>query len=218
VLPLVPSYLTFVTGMSLDDVQRVRRATLVHALLFILGFTIVFVLLGATATVVGRLLLQQRLWLTRVGGVLVMLFGLYLLGVLNVAPFSRERRLHLSDKPLGYLGSVLVGIAFAAGWTPCIGPILGGILTYTATQADFAQGIGLLLTYALGLAVPFVLSAIAVERLIELTRAYSRHLIWVSRVSGVLVLALGVLMVTGYLPLLTGVLQGVTPSFLRERL
>ena len=218
VLPLVPSYLTFVTGMSLDDVQRVRRATLVHALLFILGFTIVFVLLGATATVVGRLLLQQRLWLTRVGGVLVMIFGLYLLGVLNVAPFSRERRLHLSDKPLGYLGSVLVGVAFAAGWTPCIGPILGGILTYTATQADFAQGIGLLLTYALGLAVPFVLSAIAVERLIELTRAYSRHLIWVSRVSGVLVLALGVLMATGYLPLLTGFLQGITPDFLRERL
>jgi cytochrome c-type biogenesis protein len=218
VLPLVPSYLTFVTGMSLDDVQRVRRSTVVHALLFILGFTIVFVLLGATATAVGRLLVTQRLWLTRVGGVLVMLFGLYLLGALNIAPFSRERRLHLSNKPLGYLGSVLVGVAFGAGWTPCIGPILGGILTYTATQADFALGIGLLFTYALGLAVPFVLSAIAVERLIELTRAYSRHLIWVSRVSGALVLLLGVLMVTGYLSLLTGFLQSLTPAVLRERL
>jgi cytochrome c-type biogenesis protein len=218
VLPLVPSYLTFVTGMSLDDIQRVRRATVVHALLFILGFTIVFVLLGATATAVGRLLVYQRLWLARVGGVLVMLFGLYLLGVLNIAPFSRERRLHLSDKPVGYLGSVLVGVAFGAGWTPCIGPILGGILTYTATQANFGVGIGLLLTYAFGLAIPFVLSAIAVERLIELTRAYSRHLIWVSRISGALVLALGVLMVTGYLPLLTGFLQALTPGFLRERL
>lgn len=218
VLPLVPSYLTFVTGMSLDDVQRMRRSTLIHALLFVLGFTIVFVLLGATATAVGRLLIHQRLWLTRVGGVLVMLFGLYLLGVFNFAPFARERRLHLSDKPIGYLGSVLVGVAFGAGWTPCIGPILGGILTYTATQADFALGIGLLLTYAVGLAVPFVLSAIAVERLIELTRAYSRHLIWVSRISGALVLALGVLMVTGYLPLLTGFLQGLTPEFLKERL
>ena len=217
-LPLVPSYLTFVTGMSLDDIQRVRRSTVLHALLFILGFTIVFVLLGATATAVGRLLIQQRLWLTRAGGLLVILFGLYLLGALNVAPFARERRLHLSDKPLGYLGSVLVGVAFGAGWTPCIGPILGGILTYTATQADFAQGIGLLLTYALGLAVPFVLSAIAVERLIELTRAYSRHLIWVSRASGLLVLALGVLMVTGYLPLLTGFLQGLTPAVLKSRL
>ena len=217
-LPLVPSYLTFVTGMSLDDVQRVRRSTIVHALLFILGFTIVFVLLGATATAVGRLLVHQRLWLTRVGGVLVMLFGLYLLGVLNIAPFSRERRLHLSDKPMGYLGSVLVGVAFGAGWTPCIGPILGGILTYTATQADFAQGIGLLLTYAIGLAVPFLLSAMAVERLIELTRAYSKHLVWVSRVSGALVLALGILMATGYLPLLTGFLQALTPDMLRERL
>ena len=217
-LPLVPSYLTFVTGMSLDDIQRVRRATVIHALLFILGFTIVFVLLGATATAVGRLLLYQRLWLTRVGGVLVMLFGLYLLGVLDIAPFARERRLHLSNKPVGYLGSVLVGVAFGAGWTPCIGPILGGILTYTATQANLSLGIGLLLTYAIGLAVPFVLSAVAVERLIEFTRVYSRHLIWVSRISGALVLALGVLMVTGYLPLLTGFLQALTPGFLRDRL
>lgn len=218
VLPLVPSYLTFVTGMSLDDVQRVRRSTLVHALLFILGFTIVFVLLGATATAVGRLLIHQRLWLTRIGGLLVILFGLYLLGVLNFAPFARERRLHLSNKPLGYLGSVLVGLAFGAGWTPCIGPILGGILTYAATQADFAQGIGLLLTYALGLAVPFILSAIAVERLIELTRAYSRHLIWVSRASGAILLAVGILMVSGYMPLLTGFLQSLTPEILKERL
>jgi len=214
----VPSYLTFVTGMSLDDIQRVRRSTVLHALLFILGFTIVFVLLGATATAVGRLLIQQRLWLTRVGGLLVTLFGLYLLGALNIAPFARERRLHLSEKPIGYLGSVLVGVAFGAGWTPCIGPILGGILTYTATQADLAQGIGLLLTYALGLAIPFLLSAVAVERLIELTRAYSKHLVWVSRISGTLVLALGVLMVTGYLPLLTAFLQGLTPEFLKARL
>ena len=217
-LPLVPSYLTFVTGMSLDDVQRARRATLVHALLFIAGFTIVFVLLGATATAVGRLLIQQRVWVSRIGGVLVAVFGLYLLGVLNVAPFARERRVHLSDKPLGYLGSVLVGVAFGAGWTPCIGPILGGILTYTATEADLERGVGLLFTYAVGLAIPFVLSALAVERLIELTRAYSRHLVWVSRVSGAVVFALGVLMITGYLPQLTAFLQGLTPGFLRNRL
>jgi cytochrome c-type biogenesis protein len=218
VLPLVPSYLTFVTGMSLDDVQRVRRSTLLHALLFVLGFSIVFILLGATATVVGRLLIRERLWLSRVGGVLVMLFGLYLLGVLNVSPLSRERRLHLSDKPAGYLGSVLVGIAFGAGWTPCIGPILGGILTYTASRADLSVGLGLLVAYSIGLAIPFLLSAIAVERLIELTRAFSRHLVWVSRISGVLILALGVLMVTGYMPLLTAFLQGLTPAFLRARL
>jgi cytochrome c-type biogenesis protein len=215
---LVPSYLTFVTGVSLDDLPRLRRSTVLHAVLFVVGFTAVFVLLGATATAVGRLLVHQRLWVTRIGGVLVMLFGLYLLGALNVAPLARERRLHLSNKPLGYLGSILVGVAFGAGWTPCIGPILGGILTYTATQADLTRGVALLLTYALGLAMPFVLSAIAVERLIELTRAYNRHLVWVSRVSGALVLALGVLMVTGYLPLLTGFLQGLTPEVLRNRL
>jgi cytochrome c-type biogenesis protein len=119
---------------------------------------------------------------------------------------------------MGYLGSVLVGVAFAAGWTPCIGPILGGILTYTATEADFGRGIGLLFTYALGLAVPFVLSALAVERLIELTRAYSRHLVWLSRASGAVLVAVGILMVTGYLPILTGFLQSLTPEFLRSRL
>jgi cytochrome c-type biogenesis protein len=214
----VPSYLTFVTGMSLEDVTRARRSTLLHAALFVLGFTIVFVLLGATATVIGRLLVRERLWFTRVGGLLVMVFGLYLLGVLNVSPFSRERRLHFSDKPLGYLGSVLVGVAFGAGWTPCIGPILGGILTYTASRANLAEGTGLLLAYAIGLAIPFLLSALAVERLIEVTRALSRHLVWVSRVSGALILALGLLMATGYMPVLTGFLQALTPDFLRSRL
>ena len=147
VLPLIPSYVSFITGLSLEDVQRSRRVAVVHALLFILGFTLIFLALGATATVLGRLLLRHRDWVGRVGGVLVIVLGLYLLGVFNVGVLARERRVHIADKPLGYLGTVLVGMAFAAGWTPCIGPILGGVLTYTASSADLDRGLLLLFAY-----------------------------------------------------------------------
>ena len=115
VLPLIPSYLTFITGLSLDDVQRARRAALVHSLLFVAGFSLIFLALGATATLLGRLLLTNRVWISRAGGVLVIVFGLYLLGAFNLGVFARERRVHLADKPVGYLGTVLVGIAFGAG-------------------------------------------------------------------------------------------------------
>ena len=125
VLPLIPSYVTFITGMTLDDLPRARRTAFVHALLFVLGFSLVFLALGASATLIGRLLFTYRVWISRVGGLLVLAFGLYLLGVFNLGAFARERRMHITDKPLGYLGTVVVGVAFGAGWTPCIGPILG---------------------------------------------------------------------------------------------
>ena len=125
VLPLVPSYVTFITGLSLEDVSKARRSALVHAVLFVLGFSLIFLALGAGATMLGRVLLAYRDWITRVGGVLIIVFGLYLLGVFNIGAFARERRFHLADKPVGYLGTVLVGIAFGAGWTPCIGPMHG---------------------------------------------------------------------------------------------
>src|SRR4051812_48590680 len=163
VLPLIPSYLTFVTGVGFDELGNARRAALIHSLLFVLGFTLIFVALGASATVLGRLLLAYRVWITRLGGALIVLFGLYLLGAVRVASFDRERRVHLANKPVGYLGSVFVGIAFGAGWTPCLGPILGAILTYTAATADLSRGLPLLLAYSLGLALPFLVAAVAVE-------------------------------------------------------
>src|SRR5689334_20331318 len=129
VLPLIPSYVTFVTGLSLEDVQKSKHIALVHALLFVLGFTLVFLAMGATATALGRMLGYNRDWVGRIGGVIVIVLGLYLLGAFNFALLARERRVHVATKPLGYLGSVLVGMAFAAGWTPCIGPILGAVLT-----------------------------------------------------------------------------------------
>ena len=218
VLPLIPSYVSFITGMSIDDVQRSRRIALVHSLLFILGFTLVFLALGATATVIGRLLHQHRDWVGRIGGALVIVLGLYLLGVFNLAAFARERRVHIANKPLGYVGTVLVGMAFAAGWTPCIGPILGGVLTYTASSADLNRGLLLLLAYSLGLALPFLLAALMIDRFMTLFQRYRGALIWMSRVSGVLLIAIGLLMVTGSMTVLTTWLQQWTPEFLRSRL
>ncbi len=218
VLPLIPSYLTFVTGVGFDELQHSRRAALVHALLFVLGFTLIFLALGASATVLGRLLIAYRVWITRVGGALVVLFGLYLLGAVRLTAFDRERRVHLANKPLGYLGSVIVGIAFGAGWTPCLGPILGAILTYTAAEADLSRGLPLLLAYSLGLAIPFLVAAVAVERFLETVTRMRPHLARVSQVSGALLVIVGVMMMLDYFTVMATYLQGLTPAALRNRL
>jgi cytochrome c-type biogenesis protein len=218
VLPLIPSYLTFVTGVGFDELGSSRRAAAVHSLLFILGFTLIFVALGASATVLGRVLIAYRVWITRAGGALIVLFGLYLLGVVRVAAFDRERRVHLANKPVGYLGSVLVGVAFGAGWTPCLGPILGAILTYTAATADLSRGLPLLLAYSLGLAIPFLVAAVAVERFLETVTRFRPHLARVSQVSGALLVMVGVLMMFDYFTILATYLQSVTPAALRARL
>jgi cytochrome c-type biogenesis protein len=218
VLPLIPSYVTFVTGLSLEDVPRARRVALVHSLLFVLGFTLIFLALGATATTLGRMLGYNREWVGRVGGVLVIILGLYLLGAFNIGAFSRERRLHIANKPLGYLGTVFVGMAFAAGWTPCIGPILGAVLTYTASSADLHRGLVLLTAYSLGLAVPFVLAALMVDRFIGLFQRYRAAMVWTTRFAGVLLIGVGILMLTDTMRLLSQWLNGFTPEFLRSRL
>ncbi len=217
VLPLIPSYITFITGMGFEDVTRSRRTTVVHALLFILGFTMIFVALGLTATALGAMLLGYRDWITRIGGVLIIIFGLYMLGVLNFGAMARDTRVHLSDKPLGYLGTVLVGIAFGAGWTPCLGPIIGAILTYASTTGEMARGATLLATYSLGLAVPFLLSAVAIERFLAAFKRFRKHMGVVNRISGVLLIIVGVLMLTNWFVVLAGYLDAFTPDFLRER-
>ena len=154
VLPLIPSYVGFLTGMSVEEAERRRGTALLHGLWFVAGFSLVFVLLGAAASAVGQLLRDYQVWLGRIGGVLLILFGIYLLGLLRPAFLMREWRVQLARKPLGFFGSGVVGFTFGAAWTPCIGPILGGILTLAATRAGLGQGIGLLAVYALGLRNP----------------------------------------------------------------
>jgi cytochrome c-type biogenesis protein len=218
VLPLVPSYLGFVTGLTLDELAGRRRRAMLHALLFVLGFTAVFVLLGLGSTAVGGALRYYRDWVARAGGVLIIGFGLYLLGVFRIAAFERERRLHLDRKPLGYLGSVLVGVAFGAGWTPCLGPILGGILTLAATEGQITRGAALLGWYSAGLAVPFLAAAFAVESFLDWFQRFRRFLPWVQRVGGAVLVAVGVLLVTGQFTRLAGWLQSLTPAFIRSRI
>ena len=218
VLPLIPSYVTFITGMSLDEVQTSRRTAVVHALLFITGFTIVFMALGASASALGRVMFQAREWLARIGGALIIVFGLYLLGVFNIGAFGRERRVYLAHKPAGYLGTVLVGIAFGAGWTPCIGPILGSILIYTSSAADLSKGLVLLFAYSMGLAVPFLAAALAVDRFIAWFAKYKGVMLWVNRVGGVILVAIGILLVTNYFTLIASYLQALTPDFIKSRI
>ncbi len=218
VLPLVPSYIGFLTGLSLDEMSARRRVAFTHALLFVLGFTLVFLLLGATASALGRTLAFHKVWLQRLGGVLIILFGLVCLGVIKSDRLLQDKRVHLQDKPLGFLGSVLVGMAFAAGWTPCIGPILGGILGLASAADTFGRGMLLLGAYSAGLAVPFLLAAWAVDRFLAWFQKFRPYLPWVMRVSGLLLILVGVLLITGQFTRLAGFLQGLTPAGLLERL
>jgi cytochrome c-type biogenesis protein len=218
VLPLVPSYVGFLTGMTLPEMTGRRRVALLHALLFVAGFSLVFVLLGASATALGGALKYYQAWIARVGGVLVILFGLVCLGVVKAGFLDQDRRLQLQHKPVGYLGSALVGVAFGAGWTPCIGPVLGAILSLAATSDSVSRGMLLLGVYSAGLAVPFLLAAVAVESFLEWFQRFRRFLPWVMRVSGVLLILVGLLMATGQFTRLAGWLQALTPEFLRERI
>jgi cytochrome c-type biogenesis protein len=217
VLPLVPSYIGFLTGMTLPEAGVRRRIAVLHGLLFVCGFGLVFVLLGASATALGRALNYYQAWVQRVGGVLIIGFGLLCLGW-TPGSWLQERRVHWEQKPLGYLGSALVGMTFAAGWTPCIGPVLGGILGLAATSADVGQGMLLLAVYSAGLALPFLLAALAVESFLDWFQRFRPFLPWVMRVSGVLLVTVGLLLVTGQFTRLAGWLEGLTPDFLRERL
>lgn len=218
VLPLVPSYVSFLTGLTLEDMDRRRRTAVTHALAFVSGFTLIFVLLGASATVLGRLLNYYQVWVERIGGVVIILLALYLLGIIRMPALAADKRVHLANKPVGYLGSVLVGIAFGAGWTPCLGPILAAILLYASTSETVGQGMVLLLAYSVGLAIPFLLAAFAVDQFLAWFQRFRRYLPWVMRAAGVMLLLVGILMVTGYFSLLATWLQGFTPDFIRSRI
>ena len=202
VLPLVPGYVAFVTGVSGEDARATgKHLALLNGGLFVLGFSTVFLLLGATASAVGGVLRDNGEWLARAGGVIMLVFGLYLIGVLKISWLGRDTRmLHRATglkQRFGNAGSYVVGAAFGAGWTPCIGPVLAAILALAATQATMASGVGLLAAYSLGLAIPFLLATVFLDRFILTSRRFKVMLPWVNRVSGVLLLALGVLMLTG---------------------
>lgn len=225
VFPLIPSYVTFITGMSLDELtvaendrRKVRQSVLIHGSLFILGFTLVFVTMGASATFLGSLFLFSRGWLEKIGGVLLIVFGLYLLGVLRLPGADRDWRMHLGQKPMGFMGTVLVGVTFGAGWSPCIGPVLGGILTLAAASGSVSSGVGLLLIYSAGLAIPFLAAALLLRRFLGGMKSIGKWMPWVNRVSGAILLLLGILMITGAFTVLNTMMMNWTPEFIQERI
>jgi cytochrome c-type biogenesis protein len=182
------------------------------------GFSLIFLALGATATALGQMLRGFEVWLARIGGAMIIVFGLFLLGVIRIDALGREGRVHLSDKPLGYLGTLFVGVAFGAGWTPCIGPVLASILTFAANEASVQRGMLLLGAYSLGLAIPFVLAAVALGRFFVVFGWIRRHLGLMNRIAGVMLIFVGVLMITNRFTLLASWLAGMTPAWLLERL
>lgn len=223
-LPLFPSFLSFVAGVSFEDLQtplastRTRRAIIVNALLFTFGFTLVFVSLGASVSVLGNLLFNYQVLIRRGGGALVVLFGLYVTGWLRLPFLMRERRIELRDRPAGYLGAVLIGITFAVGWIPCVGPILGSILLLASTTKMATTGVSLLLAYSLGMAIPFIASALAFSRFLTLFDRYKRFLPAVSVISGLSLILIGGLLMSNYFSVLSGYALKFTPQWLFDRL
>ena len=202
VLPLIPSYLSFISGLSYDDLTAhqgqptARGRVLAHALLFVAGFTVVFAAFSVAAFYVGGVLLERyQSWLRIGGGALIVILGLHVAGLFSSNVLDSEHRVHLKSRPVGYMGSFLVGLAFAAGWSPCIGPILGSILIYAGTLQTLYQGVGLLLAYSIGFAVPFLAAALALDTFLGLYIRFRGVVRWVRLASGLFLTVAGVLLI-----------------------
>ena len=201
VLPLIPSYLTYITGLSFGQLQdshptaRIRFTVLAHTLVFILGFSVVFVALGGIAGVASakfQLHLREGLiWVERVGGFLIVLFGIHMTGLVHFGVLLGEKRMHLQNKPSGFIGTFVVGLAFAAGWTPCIGPILASILMVAASSGQAAKGIILLSVYSLGLGVPFIISGLLFSQFLVAFNKFRKYVRMVEIFTGVLLIVVG---------------------------
>jgi len=222
VLPLFPSYLSFITGMSVDrlaaDGTESRGRVMLHSLAFILGFSLVFIALGASFSAAGQFLLDYRERIRIGGGLLIIIFGLYIAGLLRIGIFGRTRQIQIRTKPAGYLGTLVVGATFAIGWTPCVGPILGSILSLAGTAETVGRGIRLLLAYSAGLALPFFLSSLALGGFLKFFKRYRNAMPIVERVAGVLLVVVGLLVVTNYFVILNSYAISLTPQWLLRRL
>ena len=219
VLPLVPSYLGFITGMSLDDLREGpdRKAILMPALMFVAGFSLVFLMMGLTATLFGRIFLQYRDWIARIGGLMILIFGLHLVGLFRITGLMREKRMEMQSKPAGLLGAGAAGFVFGAGWTPCIGPVLGSVLTYASARTD-VNAIALLGSYSLGLAIPFIVAALATSAFLNTSKSLRRAIPVIEKVSGGILIVVGFLLLSGSFTRLSAMFARYTPAFLLERL
>ena len=213
VLPLVPSYVSYITGLTLEELtseterKRVRGVIVVNSLLFIAGFSAVFIAFGASASLAGQMLVTYQDFIRKLGGVLIVVFGLYVMGILKLTFLMTEKRFQLQRRPTGYIGSVIVGVAFAAGWTPCVGPILGTILLYASTSDSMLTGVKLLSSYSLGIGLPLFVTALAVDTFLNYFKRVRVYMYGISVASGVFLVVVGVMLYTNSLALFTSVLE-----------
>ena len=203
ILPLIPSYFSYLTGLSSADMGLgcMRAVVLKNAAMFILGFSTLFILFGASATFIGKFLLSHQERLRQIGGVLIIFFGLYMTGLIRLSFLMKEMRFHFQERPAGLIGSFFIGVAFGAGWTPCVGPILGSILLYAGLSETVWKGIWLLTAYSLGLALPFLLISFGINAFLKWLNGQS--LLWLHRISGIVLVLVGVMIFTNSLVFLT---------------
>jgi len=204
VIPLIPSYISYITGITFGELTqetlpgKIRILTALHSLFFILGFTAVFVLLGLSLSLLGSFILKNNRMIEKIGGIIVVLFGLQIAGVIKLNFLQREKKFEIKTKPLGYLGSFLVGATFSLGWTPCVGPILSSILILSSTAGEARRGAALLLSYSMGLGLPFFLSGILINNFLGYFGRIKKYLRIISAVSGIFIIIVGALLFTGY--------------------
>ncbi len=219
VLPLVPPYLCFLTGFSLDQITGEGEATagagrrvFLSSLAFVAGFTVIFVLLGATASALGRVVADYLDWLAVVAGIVIIIMGLHFLGAFKIGLLYREARVHVEKKPAGYLGAFAIGLAFAFGWTPCVGPVLAAILFVAGAEDTIMRGASLLTAYSLGIGVPFLIAAAFAGPFIKVMRRFSKHLGKIEKVMGALLIVAGILIMTGSMNVIGFWIQETFPS------
>jgi cytochrome c-type biogenesis protein len=205
VLPLVPAYISYLTGSSIEELQKgkTKLFTLYKSFGFVLGFSIIFILMGVSITSLGKLLITHKDLFRKIGGTLIVVFGLHTIGVFKIKLFYREKRFLYFDNIKGPFSSVIMGIAFAAGWTPCIGPILSSILIYATSMDSIGKGVFLLVIYSIGLAVPFILTALAIDGFAEQFKKFSKYFPIISIVSGILMAIMGIMIFTNKLAILS---------------
>jgi len=206
VLPLIPAYFTFITGASLEELTRgtdadIRRKVLLATLAYVLGFSLVFVLLGASASFLGGFINTHSAWIRIGGGLLIVILGIHLTGMIRIPGLDFEKRVHVREKPLHFLGAFLVGMAFGAGWSPCIGPLLGSILVIAGSRETIMEGMALLSIYSAGLAIPFIVIAFFINYMLAFIRRANKALKYVNRVAGILLILVGISLMTNHLVL-----------------
>jgi len=218
VLPLIPSYVSFISGISFEQItaennaSEVKKVIIFNSLMFILGFTLVFVAMGTTITLLGQYFVAHQGIFRKLGAAVIIFFGLHIIGIVNIRVLQRDRRFQFShNKPLGLVGSFFVGLGFAAGWTPCVGPILASILFVAGTSETLALGILLLVIYSLGLGIPFFLTSLGINTFLKYFDRFKRHMRVVSIVSGVFLIFVGILIYTNQFAILTARLNAWFP-------